>query len=591
MAPGDLDAPTIPLLINGALDPDSLNGAPLDTYAKYPSPLLGDTLYQSWLGLAEDGTPVDVTNIPIDVDPDQETEYGFLMPIANHFVHLLNKGQVFYSYYLERAGGGGREESKRIHFGVGKQGLLSAPQIKESHNLQLDPDAIEGNMTIALAPVGVMNNGDRYRLIWKGERADGSPGPVFNPPVKILSDTDTDPTNNPRQVLSWTIAKSYVVALRGGKITLSYEITYASSGALADTLSAERTFLVTAPGIAQLPVASIKDLTGSEINPGQFPQGIRVVIPIYRGIRVGDEVLVYGTRTGAGSGPNKNSIQYLKIDSSHIESGKVEVPFGQQWLLDNRGGAVTILYEYARPDAAGRGDELQLTIREPLVLPTPSVDRSVVVGGRDELNPILAIDGAYITIPAGATIGDGDPVKAMWNGFGGSGSYETAVPSQLNPMKFKVPADVLPPNFGKTVEVIYQVAGQDAEPALRLYVRPLANLPGLECEKVQIGSPATLKLSDVPDAGAILSVDLWPFISTRQQVRVWLSSSAVGEREILPVRDVLPEEVTGRVKTRLMKTHLAGIATNALFTLKASVSFDGANSFFTFSPLSIKLLD
>lgn len=33
MAVGDLDAPVIPLLINNTIDPQHLNGGPLNTYA------------------------------------------------------------------------------------------------------------------------------------------------------------------------------------------------------------------------------------------------------------------------------------------------------------------------------------------------------------------------------------------------------------------------------------------------------------------------------------------------------------------------------------------------------------------------------
>ena len=589
MAAGDLDAPIIPLLINGTIDPEALNGEQLLTYARYTDPKLGDGLYQSWIGLAEDGKPVDHGGTRIEVDP-QPGQTEFLMPVPNHTVQELAKGQVFYSFCLERVSGAPREESKRIHFGIGRHGLLSAPQIKESHDLQLDPDAIEGNMTIAVVPYTVMSNGDVVRVIWKGKRADGSDGPVVSIPPKTLSDTDTDPSNNPGQVLSWTVPRTSAAALRGGKITLRYEIAYASSG-LADTVSAERTFLVTPPAAPELPVASVKDLTGSEINPGQFPDGIRVVVPVYPGIRVGDEVLVYGTRTGSGSGPTKNTIQYLKIDISNIETGRIEVPIAVQWLLDNRGGTVSLRYQYARPDAADSGAELELSIREPLVLPPPTVDRSDFVNDRDELNPTLAISGAYITIPAAATIGDGDEVTAYWKGFGATGSYETAEHSQLNPMKFRVPPEVLPANFGKTVEVIYQVAGQDAEPPLQLFIRHISSHPGIECDKAQIGSPATLSLSDIPPEGALLSVETWSFISTDQIVRLWLTAPGITERDIIAAREVKLEETTDGVKARLLRTDLADIAINSTLTLRASVSFDGGHSTVIFNrPLSLKLL-
>ena len=118
MAAGDLDAPVIPLLINNTLDPQHLNGGPLNTYAKYDNPQPGDVIYQSWLGRKENGDPVDIKDTPIYIDPATEGEFGFLMTVANGLVVSLNKGQVFYSFFLERANGDPREESKRIHFGV-----------------------------------------------------------------------------------------------------------------------------------------------------------------------------------------------------------------------------------------------------------------------------------------------------------------------------------------------------------------------------------------------------------------------------------------------------------------------------------------
>lgn len=593
MAAGDLNAPTIRRLIDGTIDPEALKGKPLKTYAKYADPEYGHVLHQSWLGLAEDGTAIDVVT-EIDVIPENEKEFGFLMPVSNHFVQLLNKGQVFYSFFLQRDRNIPiKEESKRIHFGIGKHGLLSAPQIKESHDLQLDADAIDGAMTIAMAPYGVMTNGDKVKLVWRGTKADGTDGPIYNPPVKTLSDKDTDTTNNPGQVLSWTVPKINVVQLRGGKITLRYEITYASPATQTDTLSAEREILVEPPAAAELPAPSVKDLIGTEINPGQFPDGIDVVVPVYAGIREGDQLLVYGTRTGSGSGQNKNAIEYLKIDRTHIDSGKIGVRIAAQWLLDNRGGTVNLLYQYARADAAGSSALLALTVREPLVLPTPTVDHSVEANGRDELNPIMAINGAYITIPATATINDGDEVKAKWKGFGDGGSFETTLPSQLKPMKFKVPREILPPNFAKTVEVTYTVTGQDAEPPLQLYIRSLTSYPDIECDKAQVGSPATLKRSDIPVEGALLSVAPWSFISTQQKVRLWLTATGInGERDIITVREVEPGEVSGGVKARLLRSHVADIATNITFVLRVSVSFDGGNSTVVFNrPLSLKLLD
>lgn len=587
MAVGDLDAPVIPLLINNTIDPQHLNGGPLNTYAKYDNPRGGDVIYQSWLGRKENGDPVDIKDTPIFIDPSTEGELGFLMTVANDLVVSLNKGQVFYSFYLERANGDPREESKRIHFGVGPVGWLSAPQIKESHDNQLDLDALKAYAMLAIVPYNVMSNGDKVRVIWKGTKADGSDGSTVNLPVKTLSDTDTDRTNNPGQVLSWDVPKANFSQLRGGSVTLHYEITHASSPSGPVTVSTQRTLLITAPIKPVLAAPSVKDLTGTEINPGQFPNGIRVVIAAYPDIRVGDDVLVYGT----GSGANKHTIQFLKIDSSNIETGLIELPISNQWLLDNRGSLVSLRFQYARADASGSSVPLELNVREPLVLPPPTVDASVVIANRTELDPIVAISGALITLPTNVIIGEGDTVIAYWKGFDDKGSYEVTEPSQLNPMKFKVPPTVIPSNFNRTVEVTYSVSGQMAKPSLALYIQPLRNHPSITCEGAQVGSPATLKLSDIPGSGALVKIGKWPFISTEQAVRLWLTAGGIGERDLIAVRNVLPDEVTGGVSVRLLNTQLAGIALNSTFSLRASVSFDGGNTTTLFNKiLTLKLV-
>ena len=590
-----LPGPVIPLLINNTIDPQALNGGSLSTYAKYDNPVFGDILYQSWLGLSENNDPIDVTCIPIYVDPINELDLGFLMTITNDFVLKLDKGQVFYSYFLKRITDpplAPKVESKRIHFGIGKAGRLSAPQIKESHDSQLDPDFITGpTFKVAVPPYTAMSNGDIVKLVWTGVNPDGTAGPAVPIPQKILSSTDSDLSNNPGQVLTWDLNKTNLNALREGSLRLHYEITYATRAEEPQTVSSERSIVLKPPVLAELAAPSVIDLVGTEINPGQFPDGIRVSIPLYPGIRVGDDVLVYGTRTGSGSGAAKNTVKQLKIDSSNIESGKIVVPIEKEWLITNRGASVNLRYQYARADAAGSGIPLELTVRKPLILPTPTVDNSVEIGNRDELDPMWAYSGAYISIPDTATIEDGDSVIAYFKGFGAHGSYEVFEPSQLNPMKFKVPATVLPYNFGKTVEVVYSVAGEMAKPSLNLFIREVDFYSQITCEGLQVGAPATLKLSDIPSGGSKLSIGLWPFISTPQIVRLWLTNSDIEDRDIIASRELLAEEVSGGVKAVLTREDLAGVPINGIFTLRFSVSFDGGNSITNFNnPLQIKLL-
>lgn len=590
MAIGDLAAPHIPLLVNNTVDPESLGGANLDTYVKYDNPQVGDQIYQSWLGLASDGTPVDYGNVPIAIDPLLEGELGFLMQVSNAVVTSLDKGQAFYSYFLERITGEPKEESKRIHFGIGRSDRLSAPQLKESHDNQLDLNVIDGSITVTVVPYNAMSKGDVVKLIWEGKRQDGQDGPVVNLAPKTLTDEDTDPTNNPGEVLSWRIEKSHVTALRDGSITLSYEVTPASSAA-DNYVSTKRMFVVVPPTLPELAIPSVKGLQGTEIEPNEFPEGIFIQVPFYPGIRIGDDVLVYGTRTGSGSSPLKNIIKFLKIDASNIETGTIEVPVDIQWWVDNRGGSVSIRYQYARADAAGSGVPLELTVKKRLALPKPTVDGSIVLNDRNELNPGLVVSGAYVTLSEETPISPDDEVTVYWKGFDALGSYEVSEPSQVNPMKFKIPPEVMPSNFAKTVEVTYSVEGQMALEPFELYIRPLPSYPSISCEGVEVGSPATLSLSGIPDAGAKLSIERWPFISTEQQLRLWLTGRDVEERDLIAVRNLLPEEVSGGVVVALFKEDLAGIALQSTFSFKASISFDGGGTTVSFGrPLMLKLL-
>lgn len=590
-----LQGPVIPLLINNTVDPQDLSGGPLLTYAKYENPKFGDELYQRWLGRDQHGEAVDVTDIRIDVVPSSETPWGFIMPISNDLVWRLDKGQVFYSYYLKRRIGDTHEprvESKRIHFGVGKAGLLPAPQVKESHDNQLNIDNTQEQLfTVAVAPYTAMANGDSVKLIWKGVRENGDEGLPVSFGAKVLNDNDSDRTNNPGQVLSWTFSKSNAYDVNGGSFTLCYEITYASHNEKRVTRSAERSIVVQAPLLPLLPAPSVKNLVGTEINPGQFPNGIEVVIPVYPGIRVGDDVLVYGTPTRSGINLQKNTIGHLKVDASNIESGKLEVPIAQQWLSENAGSSIYVSYQYARVDAAGTAAPLTLTVLKPKKLPKPTVDDSEVTSSRVELNPTLAIHGAYIVIPEAADIEEGDSITAYFKGVNASGSCEINEPYSTNPRKYKVPASVLPSNFGETVEVTYSVNGQMADSPLNLFILELNFYSIIKCEGVQVGSPATLKLSDIPAGGAQLHIAPWPFISTQQKVRLWLTSSSIDDRDIIVLRDVFSHECVAGISTYLTREDLQGISPNTSFTLYAGASFDGGDSPTEFNnPLRVKLL-
>lgn len=588
-----LQPPFIPLLKSGVLDPDEVGSDELASYASYDNPQLGDQVYWRWGGKAADGTEVHEEGVAIPIDPPLPDE-GVHLRVSNEIVRQLINGNLSYSYCLVRAGSKDVIESKRIHLTIAKQALWPAPQIKESNDLQVDIDGSVDEFTVAVPPFPAMADGDGVKLWWKGTRSNGKPGGAVGPFSKTLSSTDTDTTNNPGQVLSWLVPRSNFVGVRDGLAEVWYEVTRAGQSAPA-VASGHRTFLIAAPLKPLLAAPSVKDLAGKVISPSLYPDGLMVVVPMYEGIQVADDVLVYGTASAEGSNVNKNTIQYLKVTASMIASGHLEVLLPHQWLLDNQGAAVNLRYQYARPDAAGSSLPLDLSVRAPLTLPTPTVEGSTLVDGEVQLDPLKAVEGAFIVIPASATISPEDKVIATWKGLEGVGEFETQTPSQSAPIKFKVPAKFIAPNFGKPVQVFYTVEGETCERPLTLSVRNLTSYPRMQCPDAQVGSPATLSLSRMSSSGARLNLPPWLYISTDQLVRVVLTGLDTSgrniQRDIISRRNVTSTEVSRGLEGRLLRAQVQDIKLQSTFRVIVSVSFDGGQSMVQFpEPLFLQLL-
>lgn len=588
--PATVQAPYIPALQARRLDPQALKGQALPTYLKFDNPVVGDMVWQSWLGLAEDGRPVDITNVRIPVDAGLLRPEGLKVEVAYDVIEKLNNGHVFYSFFLQRQSSTERVESNRIYFTVGDAAPVDqrvAPLIKESHDLHLNPDTLPevgSSYTLAVVPYGAMSVGDQVQPFWQGVDSNGNPGNVTKGTAKRLVESQLN------SVLSWEIPRTNFMRFKDGRIALWYEITYAVAPQ-ATTTSGKRVLLLKSSAQAELAAASVKGLSGTVIDPGKFRDGLVVQVPLYPGIALADRIVVFGTRLGPGNAPSKNTYQHLVIDQTHIDSGKVEVLIPPTWLASNHGGQVALRYHYARANASGSSAVLALSVDKPLFLPAPTVDDSVPGRQWDELEPMRAINGAFIRVPEAAELPVGAKVTARWAGFGSNGSRDIGEPLPGQPVKFKVPPEVIPANFDKTVQVMYSVNGQDAEAPLTLFVRPLTEHSSITCEHVGVGTPATLRLADIPKNGAAVTLGGWPFIATAQIVRVWLTAANIAERDIIAPRRVLAAERNSGVKGRLLAAHLAGLANGAVFMLRASVSFDGGHSTLLFNqPLQLTLL-
>jgi hypothetical protein len=592
-------APTVSLLKNNSVDLEELGSANLDTYALYDDPLTGDYLYPSWWGCSAEGEAIDYSKDsdppvnPVVYDPAlAHPVFGMPMPINNDLVRRLDQGDVFYSYWLERdvrsKTKSGLIESSRIAFNVGRRDLLVAPQIKESHDEQLDPDTPSTQLTIVAPPYLAMARGDRVTLRWEGVRENGtSPDPV----TVALNITDA----LVGKVLSWKVAKQHVTAIRNGKVKLSYTIVYASPSLKPNATSAARQISIILPTTTRLEKVSIKDFTGDELDPGAYPQGIKLLIQPWPGIRVGDNLVLYWT----GNRDNRTVVKSQQVDLSSLDTGKIEVALEYAWLTANNKQPVTVSYQYFRSDASGASEPLQLTVQGREDLGKPSIEGAYL--GDGTLDGKLdtqqfANTGVFVNIPANVTISDEEMAIIEWVGFGEA--VEVVVPVTGQPKRFNVPAYAIPANMDRAVEIYYRIKRKDAPvgtpgtPSERYLLGvdkiPQNKLGTMNCEKSVNGE---LKRSSVPATGVAVTFRplTWIYIAETQLIRMWLTASN-DEATIIQERNVSSGEVTAGVRGLLRPEHLSSIADGASFSIRFSVSFDGGETQTLFQPLSLKLL-
>ncbi|POA16955.1 hypothetical protein C1886_24480 [Pseudomonas sp. FW300-N1A1] len=587
-------APVIPVYLkNNAIDPDELGSADLITYAGYDGPIDGDLLYPSWWGRGAEGEAVDYGNggvLPIHYDSAiADPTLGMPMEIENSLVRRLVNGEVFYSYLLERMPGE-KVESSRIFFRVGKPDALSAPQVKESHDEQLDPDFPVSSLTLVASPYRAMAAGDVVTLRWQGERQDGTQLPAI---TRMLRITNT----HVGKVMSWLISRTEAVKVRGGKVSLSYTINYVAPTLKPTAVSASRQLLITPPGTRRLEQPRIKNFSGNELDPSAFPQGITLLIPPWPGLRSGDWLVVYGI----GNREDRTVIRHQQIDMSSLDTGKIEVLLEHGWLQANNGLPVSISYQFLRADASGASDILLLDVLVPMNLTIVVVEGvelgDTTVHGKLDTQ-FFASTGVTVNVPGSVSLPNDATVRMWWEGFG---ELVEADPVVGQPKKFKVPAQAIPANIDRIVEIYYSVRKKDTHPEipdsqsqrykLGVLKIPQIRLGTLVCEKASTGNPGTLKRSDVPESGVQVYFNpaKWIYLADTQYIEMWLTGVSGVNETIIERRRVTSTEVSAGVRGRLLPKHLAPLELNKDFTIHFIVSFDENESDTPFRSLPLRL--
>lgn len=584
-----------PSMTDGVIDLDQLGDRPLLTYIKYPGIALNDVLWPNWRGCGAQGEVEDFSNSRLDV-----TEAGGYTPalgmpasIPNARLKGLNQGWAFYSYALGTPGDPNTRgpESLRVFCYVGKRAgndkdsLLPVVQIKESHQLALDPATVgAAGASAIVAPYQAMSVGDKVIFTWQGYFG-GVPEPAYSEPLMLKSEHLGQP-------LKFTVPRIQIIGNPGGYAEISYSIEYAGTDLKSD--SEKQTIQIAKPGSALLPELAIKDYTGGPLDPARYPDGLMLQVkPVYTGIEEGDWVLVYWTGTESA----KSITKALRVDRSILDSGVIELLIEPRWLAASAGGRVTVSFQYARKGSAESGEPLQLDISKPLHLPAPIVE-NVTPNGENRGDLQANTNGAYVNVPAEAETGSGK-IEVHWEGNPKGGRGVISTPVGGTGRRFHIPPSLMAANMSDEESARFRVYYSVTPPgvnstAFNLLIRPLprSQYPDTQC--TQANGTTTLSLQRVPTTGADLTIGPWPFIAVGQLLTIEVSGiNNAGGPVPLTVRNkvavTLDEFNKRKIEEKLSRSYLLSLKLNEKFTIRASVSFDAGDTYVPFNDMFLTL--
>lgn len=583
----------IPHIPESYLDPDTesvdlalLAGRALPTYLPAPGMRIGDFFHVRWWGRTASGEARDIVDRVQVQELDDEGRIKLDIPYPT--LNALNGGDVFYSYALDGQDGAAGEESKRLAFRVNRHvpaGLrLGVAQVRQSHDLKIAIEDLEDkDATAVTPPYQAMTAGDVLTLTWFGYFDENDP---FEPYIRSYT---LKPEDVGRPV-SWTLPYDQIAVLEDGFADLHYCIEYANGGFTESRVQRFDIPYSRPPSEPLLEAPRVKGHLGGSLDPGAFPDGIELIIPVNAELRMGDVLVVYIEGV-------ERVVYAARVDQTSLESQFMAV-IDRAWIsnVENFGKPFAISYQYARRHLDRHSHALGLVLRKPLVLPAPIIENSIPEGEENQgvVYPVDLRSGAKVRIPGNAEISGGE-VKLIWQGHE---TLEFPV-SVGDPRLFNIPPGVIPANLGKRVPLYYTVTLPDEWPHdsdpfdLRIADFSIGSYPPIQSEHVRAGGLSLAEIADTESEEALFTLKSWPFMAEGHRLRI----VAEGESQTAADWSMRHSDITnseylaGLASASLPHTFLSQLQVNEYFRVSVSVSFDGGHSYKNFRHIDIQLID
>lgn len=466
---------------------------------------------------------------------------------------------------------------------------LPVPQIQQAHALFLDPPDAGPAATVVAPPYPEMASGDTVTFSFVP--------PAGKPPTHLA--VTLNPTDVGKAVV-WAFDSNDLWNAYQDQVETFYTVEHVDG---TQSVSAVQSITIDTPPTGRLTPPSIAGHDDGGLDPGQFPDGVLVEIPLYQGAAVGDGVLLYWQ----GAQAAKSTVQWRQLEAGDVARGALQVLIDPEWLTANIGGQVVLTYQYAREGAAESSEPTTLEILVPLKLGPPIVEKAEAEGDGSESKGFLlakdALTGVYVRVPASDSADGAVGLEVHWDGHANGGQHVAAAPhDEGDPLRFKVPSSAVAANIGgesKRFGVFYRLTLENGRTHtseafnLRIKALPSSNYPSAQCRQSQ-GKPG-LSMADVPAEGAELYVSGWPLAAEGQALTIWVKGVSVeGAGAEHVARAALPatqDELDARaVAGRLPAAFLQELKVDSDFALHAKVSYDGGESTVTFPSSSIQWL-
>lgn len=596
-----LPMPAIPrwLGADNTVDLDALGSSSLETFVDVEGLNLADgtLIYPNWRGCGALGEGYDDVDSQVAYDSRQLTPDGFPITFANAELKRLDQGTVFYSFSYQIGTGNSRsEESLRRFFYVGKRAawvpLLPVVQVREAHNLHLDPDGLPEDVsefTAVIVPYENMRPGDVVEFIWAGYRENGDAVLPVSAYKTVIENKHIG------QVLEFPVPRAKVLIILKGRVELSYTVTYAD-GARPVTVSPMQTLYISPPSPDKLPAIVIPGVD-DYLDPGQYLNGLQLTISNYPRMLPGDSIVVSAIAPRLGV----SKIIALTVDQTIVDRGFFNVFYEYEWLNSNSNLAVRFSYQFSRLNANGSSEPLEVNISKARKLEEyPYVPEATPEApGIGKITAKRAVRGVAVSIPDSVELFGSDKTQVRCNEDGQLGFYLGASDG-TSQRELNIPMCAVAPNAGKSVAVYYQVIvdGVDeplVSPAYTLEISPLlpTDITPVQCTKPE--SSGNLSKSEVQSAGgAEFTQSKWPYFLQGQRVKVIAIAGAQThflrgtEADGEPVSE--SEYDAGYIKANLANEIVQALAVSSKLSVRAYISLDGGVSYIATVPAELTIV-